>query len=102
MTIATDHLIVEVRNHAGWIDVRRLIFAVAGSRWVSAEIASDTARQAHQPHGALGITQGSGRYRRTPMLWADRDEGVGSVRTEPAGPVAESESWELTRPEVLQ
>lgn len=96
--VRLDRALHEVLARIPRAEPNRLMFAIDSARAVAAEVASVTVRQAHQLHGALGVTEESGLFRRTLMLWADRDEG-----REPTAvgvmPSTEYELWALTSPE---
>ncbi|WP_052066952.1 acyl-CoA dehydrogenase family protein [Rhodococcoides fascians] len=97
--ILLDRALHEAVSRLPSADPQRVLFAVANARSVAADIASATARQAHQLHGALGITEASGLFRRTLVLWADRDEGPARTENLDRHPITEAGLWELTRPE---
>ena len=77
----------------------RTRFAATAARTLARDVAGTTATQAHQLHGALGITQEATLRHRTVLLWADQDEGL-SARTWGVQTLPDSEIdlWTYTDP----
>ena len=95
-----DGAIAEFARRLHTVDPERIRFAATAARALAGEVASDVAAQAHQLHGALGLTADATLRHRTLLLWADRDEGLHQrswgVHTLPT---REVDLWSLSQPE---
>ncbi|MDT2005331.1 hypothetical protein FXW78_12415 [Rhodococcus opacus] len=95
-----DEAIAEFARRLHTAAPDRIRFAAIAARALACDVASDVATQAHQLHGALGLTGDATLRHRTLLLWADRDEGLHrrswGVRTLPD---CEVDLWSLSRPE---
>lgn len=103
MTIAQrqlDEAIAEFTRRLATASPDRIRMAATAARALASDVASDIAAQAHQLHGALGLTMDAGLRHRTLLLWADRDEGLlrrgWGLHTLPD---REVQLWSLSQPE---
>jgi len=95
-----DEAIAEFARRLHTASADRIRFAATAARALACDVASDVAAQAHQLHGALGLTADATLRHRTLLLWADRDEGLPQrswgVNTLPN---CEVDLWSLSQPE---
>ncbi|QSE84596.1 acyl-CoA dehydrogenase family protein [Rhodococcus koreensis] len=95
-----DEAIAEFARRLHTADPERIRFAATAARALAGDVASDVATQAHQLHGALGLTADATLRHRTLLLWADRDEGLHQRSW--GGhtlPTREVDLWSLSEPE---